>query len=341
MHDDDRLKISVLIPTYNRAELLTSSLESLETQTLGRDQFEVLVVDDGSTDATADVCGEFQRRLPLRYFRLGHAGISAAKSLGVFTASAKILFFFDDDDVAHSELLSRHVTAHQYHPDESDAVLGYTTWAPWLHITELMRYVTEVGQLLFSYPSIPPGRVLDFRHFWGGRTSCKRSFLARHGVFRHDFESIIEDIELGYRLSKFQLRVFYEPRAIGFMNRGLTLDEFCRRCERQGRAHFAFSHLHQDPIVQDYCQTADADVHWRTMQQQLPEALKRARKIEKYLDDDAVDDAELRAELWRLYKFIFNACRRKGIVEMAIEKGELSSLSSAENSHPLGASAEA
>ena len=339
MRDDDRLKISVLIPTYNRAGLLTASLESLEQQTLPRDEFEVLVVDDGSTDDTPEVCRRFRERLPLRCFRLGHAGISAAKNLGVFTAAAKLLLFFDDDDVAHGELLRQHVLAHDRHSGESDAVLGYTTWAPWLPVTEVMHYITDVGQLLFSYPSISPGRVLDFSYFWGGRSSCKRSFLARHGVFRQDFESIIEDVELGYRLSRFQLRVFYEPRAVSFMNRGITVEEFCRRCERQGRAHYAFSRLYQEKVVQDYCQTADADLLWRGMERRLPEALMQAQRIAKHLDAGG-DDAELRAELWRLYKFIFSACRLKGVVEMAAEKGELASLPSAEVSARLAAVAE-
>jgi glycosyltransferase involved in cell wall biosynthesis len=328
MRDENRPTISVLIPTYNRAGLLIASLESLERQTLPRDRFEVLVVDDGSTDDTPEVCRGFHHRLPLRYFRLDHAGISAAKNLGVFTAQAPIVLFFDDDDVAHGELLTEHVAAHHRHPAEPDAVLGYTTWAPWLHITELMRYLTDVGQLLFSYPSIPAGRVLDFRYFWGGRSSCKRSFLARHGVFRQDFESIIEDIELGYRLSRFQLRVFYEPRAISFMNRGITLDEFCRRAERQGRAQLAFSRLHREAVVQDYCQIADADVHWRSMQPQLPQAVAQARRIETAFDQGA-DDGELREELWQLYKFIFTACRLKGVVEKATENGERDSLSAA------------
>lgn len=321
MHDDTRPKLSVLLPTYNRAGLLTAALESLETQTLARDQFEVLVIDDGSTDETPAVCRAFRGRLPLRYLRIGHSGLSAAKNIGVFTAAAGLLFFFDDDDVAHADLLRQHVLAHERHPQESDAVLGYTTWAPWLPKTELMHYVTDVGQLLFSYPSIPPGRVLDFRHFWGGRSSCKRAFLARHGVFRQEFQSAIEDIELGYRLSRFGLRVFYEPRAVSFMNRPLTLDDFCNRCERQGRVLFTFSRVHHDPVVQEYCRTQDADDHWRAVQPRLPAAMAQAKRIEKYLDGGA-DDAELRTELWQLYKFIFDASRLKGVVEMAVEKGE-------------------
>jgi cellulose synthase/poly-beta-1,6-N-acetylglucosamine synthase-like glycosyltransferase len=318
MPDRENLKISVLVPTYNRAALLDESLASLEQQTLARDAFEVLVIDDGSTDDTGAVCRRRQGQLPLRYFRIGHSGISSAKSLGVFLASARLVLFFDDDDVAHADLLRQHVNAHQRYPDESAAVLGYTTWAPWMRISEVMHYVTNVGQLLFSYPGIRPGRPLDFTHFWGGRSSCKRSLLARHGVFRQEFGFILEDIELGYRLKQFGLNVFYHPDAISFMNRPLTLEAFCQRCERQGRAAFMFARLHRDQAVDDYCRTIDADRHWEAAKARLPEAIAQATRIERYLDGGA-DDADLRTELHGLYKFVFDAYKYKGVVEAATE----------------------
>ncbi len=310
--------VSAIIPTRNRAGLLAAALDSLRVQTLPQEQFEVLVVDDGSTDTTRNVCRDFQPRLPLRYFRIEHAGIAAAKNVGMFASAGRILLFFDDDDVAHAELLQQHVDAHRRWPDEAAAVLGYTTWAPWLEVTELMHFVTEVGRYLFSYPGITPGRPLDFTHFWGGRSSCKRSFVTRHGAFRQDFEFGCEDIELGYRLSRFGLKVYYEPRAISFMNRGVTLDEFCRRCERQGRAQFVFSELHPDPVVQDYCQIADVAM-WPALARDLPQAMQELRRLDKV----SVAGDEARRDLWQLYDFTFKAFKVKGIVEMAAERGLL------------------
>src|SRR4051812_25530095 len=61
--------ISVLIPTFNRAVLLEAALTSLAGQSLGRDRFEVIVVDDGSTDDTRAVCQALGARLRLRYIR--------------------------------------------------------------------------------------------------------------------------------------------------------------------------------------------------------------------------------------------------------------------------------
>src|SRR5262245_17144678 len=176
--------ISVVIPTFNRAELLRASLESLACQSLGLDRFEVIVVDDGSTDATRDVCTELSKRLRLMFFPMEHSGTSAAKNLGIFVSSAPILLFFDDDNYAAPTLLQEHLAAHRRYPQEQFAVLGYTTWTPSLSVTEVMDYVMNVGHLHFCY-TMAHGQMLDFTCFWAGSVSCKRAFVAQHGIFRH------------------------------------------------------------------------------------------------------------------------------------------------------------
>ena len=314
-------RVSVVIPTYNRAPLLKESLASLARQSLPVDEFEVLVVDDGSPDDTADVCATAAATLPLRHIRLEHAGIAAAKNIGLFSAAGEVVFFFDDDDVAHADLLRQHLAAHRRWPEESAAVLNFTTWAPWLHVSEVMHYVTDVGQFLFSYRGIEEGRPLDFTRFWGGRSSCKRSFLARHGAFRQDFEFGCEDIELGYRLSQFGLKVFFDRRAVSFMNRGITFAEFCRRCERQGRAQFTFSQLHADQVIQDYCQIPDANARFQTSRPRLADAVARVEQLERQMSlPETAGVQTMQQELWDLYRFAFTTFKLKGIVEAAAEQ---------------------
>src|SRR5437870_2955166 len=89
--------VSVVIPTRNRAPLLAESLASLARQTLATRDFEVVVVDDGSSDDTSRVCNRAAKRMNVRYVRIDPSGISAAKNLGIFVSSAPLLFFFDDD----------------------------------------------------------------------------------------------------------------------------------------------------------------------------------------------------------------------------------------------------
>src|SRR5438132_6977928 len=249
--------ISVVIPTFNRAAMLSATLESVAAQSISKYRYEVVVVDDGSKDTTADVCRDFAARIQLSHRYIDNSGISAAKNTGIMASRGKILLFFDDDDVADFHLLEEHIKAHERHPQENIAVLGYTTWAPTLSVTPLMRYVTEIGRFLFAYGDLKDGQILDFTYFWGGRSSCKRSFLAKHGVFNRQFHFGSEDVELGYRLSKFGFQVVFHRAAISYMTRAPTFEEFCDRCERQGETLFLLSRLHDDPVLQQYCQCAD------------------------------------------------------------------------------------
>jgi glycosyltransferase involved in cell wall biosynthesis len=318
----DRPLISVVIPTYQRAPLLERSLESLTEQTLPRQEFEVVVVDDGSSDWTASVCDRLGGDLPLRYFRIENSGISAAKNLGLFTSQAPLVLFFDDDDLADPELLEAHVEAHRAHPQENIAVLGHTTWAPELEITPVMEYVTEIGQLLFSYPSIEDGEMLDHTYFWGGRSSCKRSFLAQHGTFHQDFPAIIEDIELGFRLAKHGFAVVHARSAKSFMVRPVTFDEFAPRCVKRGRALWLFDSRHDDPAVERYCRVGEALEKWPSLSPSLEAKMDRVRELEScHSDKGGVDESDL-SELRDLYRWTFEALQARGIAEAAAEAGE-------------------
>lgn len=317
-----RPKISVIIPTFNRAVLLQASLESLCVQSIPHADFEVVVISDGSTDRTAQVCEEYASRLRLRYFRIENSGISAAKNLGLFTASAPIILFFDDDDTAHPALLQRHIETHERNPDENVAVLGYTTWAPTLDVSPLMEYILEIGEFLFCYKHLSDGDILDFSYFWGGRSSCKRSLLAKHGAFNQDFRAIIEDIELAYRLSKFGLKVIFNRHAVSYMIRSISFEDFCRRSERQGKAMVLFSQLHPELEARQYCKVPEpisCDIlesveRWRELEPIAAQNVHRVHELEAALSSNLPADKQRAAlsEVRTLYRWLINACKVKG-----------------------------
>ena len=242
--------ISVVIPTRNRADLLRRVLESYTHQSVSRDAFEIILVDDGSTDHTGDVCHALLRRLPLSYVRIEHAGLPAAKNVGLAAARGRMILFADDDDLAHPGLVAEHLRVHGEEPGQI-AVLGYATWHPALRVTELMHFVTDVGRFLSAYPDLRHGQVLDFHYFWGGRVSVNRDFLLASGGFDEQMVAL-EDIEFGYRLSVQGLRIVFTRRAVGYMLRGFDFDGFCLRCERTGRALARFRSLHPGPVVDEY-----------------------------------------------------------------------------------------
>ena len=99
--------LSVVIPTRNRAEFLATALESIADQNLSPDQFEVLVIDNGSTDRTKDVVDEMQSRLAnLRCIYAAEPGLHVGRHRGLKEAAGDVLVYADDDIRAMPRWLS-------------------------------------------------------------------------------------------------------------------------------------------------------------------------------------------------------------------------------------------
>jgi GT2 family glycosyltransferase len=308
--------ISVVIATYERPELLAECLERFSEQTLQVADYEIVVIDDGSgDDAVAGVLSEMESRLPLTWVRIEHAGRSAAKNLGVLLARGELILFFDDDDWPSPELLNEHVSAHQAHPSEEIAILGRTDWAPDLSITPLMRHVTEVDRLLFSYDSFEPGERIDWRGFWEGRVSSKRSLHLRRGLHDQRLDYSI-DIEMAWRLARYGLQVIYEPKALSFMARAVDFEAFCQRHEAKGRAAAAISALHDDPEIREYTQVDGASERWDEARPGYGALVSRIARLENELGPSGGSDDDPRGtELHEAYRAALRACNVKGIAE--------------------------
>ena len=88
-------KVSVIIPTYNRAELLKEALNSVFAQTF--QDYEVIVVDDGSTDNTKDVVSFYRDKV--KYYYKTNGGPASARNMGIINSAARYLAFIDSDDL--------------------------------------------------------------------------------------------------------------------------------------------------------------------------------------------------------------------------------------------------
>jgi len=236
--------ISVVVTTYNRRSLLKKSLLSLACQSLCADDYEVIVVDDGSEPACGDIVNAMHDYLSVKYVFQSNVGLASAKNLGLFYCRGPIVLFLDDDDFCDSELLASHLKAHRQYPDLQTAVLGHTKLTYEGEQDPLMHYVTAIGGHLFSYSQFQEHEFLDYSYFWGGRTSVKRRLLLSHGVFNPIFRFGFEDIELGYRLSHIGLRVVYEKKAVSTMARIISFQQFHDRCSRQGESAYRFLQLY-------------------------------------------------------------------------------------------------
>lgn len=106
MQFDDRFKVSVLVPTYNRANVIGRSIDSVLAQTFS--DYEIIIVDDGSSDNTEDVVRQYVNKMPdrIKYVRLNkNNGAAAARNAGAKQATGYYLAFLDDDDEWHPDKL--------------------------------------------------------------------------------------------------------------------------------------------------------------------------------------------------------------------------------------------
>jgi glycosyltransferase involved in cell wall biosynthesis len=105
--------VTVIIPTYNRAWCLQEAADSVLAQEFK--DFELIVVDDGSTDATAALLAAYGDRV--RVLRQANRGVSAARNAGIAAARGKLIAFLDSDDIWLPRKLSAQVHFFQSHPD--------------------------------------------------------------------------------------------------------------------------------------------------------------------------------------------------------------------------------
>ena len=243
------LRASVVIPTYNRKAALTRCLDALTRQTVLPQEFEVLVVDDGSTDGTADTVAARRDPFRLRYFRQEQAGPGSARNLGIDEAAGELVLFIGDDIYADERLLEEHLLAHAARPDQGAAILGHIDWPDGMIPNAVMDYVCGEGMLQFAYPLIAQLPALDHRFFYTSNVSAKRQFLrdaADAGVrfdpcFRH---AAFEDSEYAMRLAPRGLRIHYAARARAVHDHWMDLDSFTAREGRAGEMAVVFYRKH-------------------------------------------------------------------------------------------------
>ena len=118
--------VSVVIPTYDSAAVLTDAIDSVLAQTRPAD--EIIVVDDGSTDDTAQVCKAYGDRI--RCIRQENQGASVARNTGIAAACGNWLAFLDADDTWEPQKLALQLDALAQHPEADFAVTAALVWSP-------------------------------------------------------------------------------------------------------------------------------------------------------------------------------------------------------------------
>lgn len=227
--------IGIVIPTHNRSAALLACLAHLEAQTF-RD-FEVVVVDDGSTDDTAERMKAFESNTPLaiRYLFQPNAGPAKARNTGIGVLKAPICLMLGDDIFASPTLVQRHVELHREEADTRVACLGLTRWnTSSQKVTPFMRWLDE-SNVQFAYPRLLAGEKPTWWHFYTSNVSAKTELLKQF-AFNEKFPyAAMEDVELAYRLTRQAgLEIRFLPEAVAEHLHPTTFRQACRRMVRAG-----------------------------------------------------------------------------------------------------------
>jgi hypothetical protein len=239
--------VSVIVPTYNRWPILRETLAALAAQTC-RD-FEVIVVDDGSTDGTWENLAAWQREnaATLRLTSLHQENLKPgrARNLALRHASGDLVLFIGDDVVPGPELVAEHLAKHNQIGDTA-AVLGFTDWhRERMRVTPFLELINRDGQQ-FSYGHFAAGEDVFYTCFYTSNLSLPRRVLGSD-PFHPAFTFVDwEDVELGYRLSLRGLRIVYHPRAAARHLHPMSMADFYRRQEHVGRTVEVLLDLHPE-----------------------------------------------------------------------------------------------
>ncbi|MFD2616320.1 glycosyltransferase [Terrilactibacillus laevilacticus] len=181
-HQPYRKKVSIILSSYNAKERLLLALRSYLYQDFPKESFEVIVVDDGSTDQTMAAISQIQTNYSLKYIRLpNNSGRSCARNRGIEASTGEIIIFSDSDMIAEPNFITKHVTLHEKY----DKI--FVCGSFWNKIHE--NFSEQEGTYI---PSINPQDILTGQLF---AHSSKQDFSGWYELFVNQYDSELSGFE--------------------------------------------------------------------------------------------------------------------------------------------------
>ncbi len=226
-------KFSVVVCTRNGASTLRQCLTALRQQS--HPNYEVLVIDDGSTDDTAAIAKSFDFA---RYHHQDHAGLSVARNLGMRLASGEIIAYTDDDCIPDEDWL--HHLALAFDDPQWVAVGGP-------NIPPAPRSSTEI--VVAAAPGAPAHVLLndtEAEHLPGCNLAIRKPALEAIGGFRKVFTTAGDDVDVCWRLQATGGKLRFAPAAFVWHHRRFTVSAYLRQQRGYGRAEALLIKSHPD-----------------------------------------------------------------------------------------------
>jgi glycosyltransferase involved in cell wall biosynthesis len=233
--------ISVVIPAYNAAHTIGVCLDALERQTAPRSDYEVIVVDDGSSDET---CALIERRPGVHLMTQAHAGPAAARNLGVECAAGNVVLFTDADCAPAADWIERMAA-----PFDDTEIVG----AKGAYTTEQRSIVARFVQLEYEdkYDHMARDKNIDFIDTYAA--AYRRDVFTANGGFDLSFPSAsVEDQEFSFRLARQSFKmVFVRQATVRHLGHAESLRAYWRKKFRIGYWKVLVHKRHPDKLIQD------------------------------------------------------------------------------------------
>ena len=271
------LRLSVVIPTFNRLDTLQYVIPALLAQDVPAEQYEIIVADSRSNDGTAEYLAQTAGQAPnLRHLPGPYTGRASARNAGIGAARAPLVLFTDADIIAAPDLLSRHLARHA-RPGGPRAVVGLE-----VQVNSYDDYLRKSRNRTSRDELHPRSRkTLDWLYFLTGNASAPRAALDRVGRFDEAFTGYgHEDLELGYRLKHAGVALEYEPLAVNYHWHPVPYDQQQGRMELAGKSTVRFYRKHPTLAVQ-------AKLGMTPLSLALHDVVDRAPAIKSWIEKNA------------------------------------------------------
>lgn len=223
-----KIKGSVIIPVYNQYDSLCKVLNGFEAQDTFMEEYEIIIIDDGSSDFLANETSlSLQKKynLNITIIHQLNSGRAAARNMGILHCQSDYVVFCDGDRIPHREFISEHLN---YNCGYNDIVIGHSydyfgpqnellknkfDWTYILKMSRLPTYYQKINRLLREYDN----KEYIWLSFLVGNSSANKNFIKSVSCFDDTIKEWgFEHFELGYRLYKSGANFIVDQEAKSF-----------------------------------------------------------------------------------------------------------------------------
>jgi glycosyltransferase involved in cell wall biosynthesis len=244
--DGDKLELSVVIPTFNRLPILRETVRRIVRHTFPREKLELIIIDDCSSDGTAEFLAGLTLPISFRYsVNKENLGRATSRNFGIKQARGEYVLMIDDDIWASPSLMEEHLKQHRRN-NEAVAVVGAIVVAAGIPNTAVNERLS--AHHLWCYEEmIKHTQNLPYHFCKTANLSISKALAEKVGLFNELFSSYGgEDTEFGYRLFTKNINLIFAREAVGYHYHNETVESLIIKEMERGKTYFTYQQLHPE-----------------------------------------------------------------------------------------------